>query len=805
MLTIALTTLRTRLTSFVGTFVALALGAGLIAAMGQVLDTTVGSPDRGPQRYAAAPVVVVADDRLVVDTWRGPQSAPLAEPRGVPADLAATLPGAVVDRVFPARLSGGPASVGRPWSAARTVPQRLLAGRAPAADQEIAVSAGAGVGDRVQVVTADGAEPYTVVGVTDAGPQATVFFTDARAARLSPRIDALALWRPAQEVRAAVADRAVVLTGNDRARVDPTREGDERARNNAATIVGIAAGFAVFIAVFVVSSTFAFAVAQRRREFALLRTVGATRRQVRRMVYGEAGFVAVAASALGAVAGPFASGPILDWLTASGMAPAWLTPSHAVWPSVVAFTTGVAVAMLGVAVAARRAGSVHPAEAMRETVVEARAMTWGRWIVGGGLFGAALVGMGVTAVADPSGASNDKSFMPIVMLLVAGVGLLAPAVVRPVTRLLAGPLARLRGAGGTLVPAAAAASTRQTAATAAPVLIAVGLAAALLGAAAMTDDAKTAMESAPVRADYVVLPTGAAGLDRQLVRRLRAIPGVDVAPVAPTSVYTLEGATALIRRPTEAVDPATLATTLDPPVAGGSLTGLNDGTIVVSETWERRLGETVKLWQADGSEVSLTVVGLLGAGAQADSYITPAHAFSAPVTTAYVKLRPGASRTTVQAMLEQATAGHNARALTKARWADEGGDRRGSASRLGLLAVLGIILAYTAIALVNTLLMAASDHAAERGALRLLGATRAQVVRYVIGEALLVVTIGVILAGGVAAVSLGGLWVSLVQIAGPLAISLPWPAVGAVTGGCVVLAVLASVTPVLTRARGDLI
>lgn len=130
----------------------------------------------------------------------------------------------------------------------------------------------------------------------------------------------------------------------------------------------------------------------------------------------------------------------------------------------------------------------------------------------------------------------------------------------------------------------------------------------------------------------------------------------------------------------------------------------------------------------------------------------------------------------------------------------ETGDRRGSASRLGLLVVLGIILAYTAIALVNILLMAASDRTAERASLRLLGATRGQVVRYVAGEALLVVAIGVVLAAAVAVVSLAGLWSSLVQIAGPIAISVPWPAIGAVTAGCVGLAVVAAVAPALRRA-----
>src|SRR5689334_264220 len=112
---IALATLRLRWLSFAGTFVALALGSALMAAMGQVLATTATAPDRPPQRYSAAPVVVAAAQTLTVPTWQGGSSAPLAEPRGVPAEVVAALPGAVVDRVFPAyyRRSG----VGRPWSA----------------------------------------------------------------------------------------------------------------------------------------------------------------------------------------------------------------------------------------------------------------------------------------------------------------------------------------------------------------------------------------------------------------------------------------------------------------------------------------------------------------------------------------------------------------------------------------------------------------------------------------------------------------------------------------------------------------
>lgn len=770
--------------------------SALIAALGQVLATTVGSPERGPQRYAASPVVIVPDDTLTVPTWQGGSSAPLTEPRGIPAELAARFPGAVVDRVFPARLADGPPAVGRPWSAARTAPHRLVEGRAPAAAGEIAVSAGARPGQRVPVVTAAGPRTYTVVGVTSPGPEPTVFFSEARAARLSPRVAALALWGRSP----GDLDGVRILTGQDRALADPTRESDEDTRNNANTIVGIAAGFAGFIAVFVVSSTFAFAVGQRRREFALLRTVGATVRQVRRMVYGEAWLVAVAASAAGALLGPLATRPILDWLVGLGMVPGWLVPSTSAVPSWIAFGSGVLVALLGVAVAARRAGRVPPAEAMREADVEQRAMTLGRWLAGLAMLATALVSMAVTAAGDPSSATSNKSYMPVLMLLIAAVGLLAPVVVRPVTRLLMRPADRLRGAGGTVVAAGAAASARQTAATAAPVLVTVGLAASLLGAAATIDAAKTAMETAPVRADFVVLPTGPAGLDRQLVQRLRAIPGADVTTTTPTSVYTLEGRTKLIQRPAEAVDPDALRRAVDVPVVSGSLADLRDDTIAVSQTWERRAGQTVTMWLADGTQASFTVAAVLGPRSAADAYVTTAHAFSAPPSKAYVTLRQGTSSEATLTALQQAALGHHARAVTKEQWAGQYAERRASASRLGLLVVLGIMLAYTSIALVNTLLMAASDRSAERGALRLLGATRAQVLRYVMAEALLVVAVGVVLAAAATALSLLGLWVALAQLAGPIAISMPWPMIAAVVGGCALLAVPAAVMPALASS-----
>ncbi|MCK2220331.1 FtsX-like permease family protein [Actinomadura sp. ATCC 31491] len=458
------------------------------------------------------------------------------------------------------------------------------------------------------------------------------------------------------------------------------------------------------------------------------------------------------------------------------------------------------------AVAARRAGRVRPAEAMREAAVEPRVMTPGRLLAGGGLLATAVISLLVNAFTDPAAATNDKTFMPVVMLLVAAAGLLAPLLVRPVARLLAVPLARLRGAGGLVVAAGALASTRRTAATAAPVLVTVALAATLLGGAALTDATGAATRTAPVRAAHLVLPTGTAGLDRQLVERLRAVPEADVTTAAETVLYTLEGeGTQLIRRTAEAVDPAALTRTLAVPVTAGSLPGLRDDTIAVSPTWELGLGERVTLWRADGGRVSLTVVALLGAGAPADAYVTPANAPAALPSAAYVVPRPsgvpGSGSAGLAAALRDAAAGHNARVVTRDVWAAEVAEGKASAGRLGLLAVLAIMLGYTVITMIGTLLMAAPDRAAEHGALRLLGATRAQLVRYAAGEALLVVAVGVLLAAAVTALGLLGLYAALLRLSGPVPFDVPWEAVAGVTALCGALAVAAAVVPA-SRVRG---
>ncbi|GAB2938107.1 ABC transporter permease [Micromonospora polyrhachis] len=774
MLMLTLATLRIRWRSFVGMFVALALGAALVAALGQVLATTISAPDREPQRYQDVTVVVVGVDELNVPTWRGTETEPLAQRRGVPATTAARLPDAVADRVFPATLAEGPGgSVGRPWSARTAAGQTLLAGRAPATDDEIVVSAGARPGDQVQVITTAGVRPYTVVGLNSPTREICLFFTDARAAELSPRIDALLTRQPEAQVRAAVGTDARVLVGDARARLDPNREGDADARNNANTIAGIALGFAIFISIAVVAATFAFAVGQRRREMALLRAAGATPGQIRRMIYTEALVVSSLAAAAGAVAGPYAAPALLDWLIARRMAPDWIdTVSNSAVPAYLAFGTGVLVALLAVVIAAWQASRIRPGEALRQATVQTRHMPLSRWVLGLGTLATALVSMAFTAIDDPGSATNRKTYMPVLMLLIAAAALLAPAVVRPTARLLTLPFQRSGGAIGMLVAATVTSSARRTATLATPVLMTVALPAMLLTASTMTDTAKAAAGGRSVQADYLVLPNGTAGLDNELTARLRAVPGADVSTISESSVYTLDGDTALNRRPAE-------GTELVP-----------DDAIVVEQDWGYRVGDNVRLWLADGTETRLRVIGLLPLGATTAAQVSPRNARADLPSKALVDVRPGSDPTAVEAALRHAARGHRAAVVSKPQWSAATAAAQGDASRLGLLMVLGILLTYTTIALVNTLVMGAPDRAGERRVMSLLGADRGQVLRYALAESLVSVAVGVVLAAAVTVAGLGGLWLALLRVAGPIALDVSWGALGAVVGGCVLIATI---------------
>ncbi|MEV8034957.1 FtsX-like permease family protein [Streptomyces sp. NPDC086182] len=801
MLSTTLLTLRLRWITFIGSFVALSLGVALIAVMGLALASSLDAPDRGPERFAAARVVVKGQDTLKVPTSIGDRTRKLAQPRAVPTDAVAKLQdlGTVVeDRSFAVRAEGGPADlVGHPWSTAAFAPYELDAGRAPDAADEVVVSGDwARPGTRVRT---DGGTVRVVGTAAGLGFENAVFYTDARAAELSPRSLQLVVDADAAAVREAVrgSEGVQVLTGDARryADADPDRDSEALTAMNA--MFGTAGGVTGFVSVFVVASTFAFAVAQRRREFGLLRTAGATPGQIRRMVVYEALTVGVLASAAGCVLGSYGAPKLAEWAVDEGLAPRWFTIGDYTWPYHMAFWTGLFVALCGVLAASWRAGRTGPTEALREASVDTRPMTWGRWLFGTALLITAAVTLTLALVTNPGDLLQRKTYVSRPMLLITAVALLAPVPVRPLARLIAWLPAQLPGAGGMLVRENAATGVRRTAAVAAPVLVTVALAGSLLGATTTLNEAKATEVREQTAADFVVTPAGNAGFDDATLQRLRAVSGAEVSASSSSAVYVLEDGVALIRSDARAVEPEPLATTTRLPLAAGKVSDLDDDSIIVNEEWQKHtVGERVDVWLGDGTRKSLKIAAVMTIGTGNNGvYVTPRNAPAAPVDRVDVRLSDDADAGTVATGLRQAVRASGGEVLTRDAWVRATYPETNRTTRMGFLLVLGIALLYTGISLANTMVMATSDRVRELAVLRLAGATRWQVLRLVGAEALMVVMVGGLLGALVAGLNLVGMWSALRLLSVRTSIEIPWATLAAALGVCAVLALISAVVP----------
>lgn len=801
MLSVTLRTLHTRWTVFAGSFVALSLGVALLTVMGLALASTATAPDRAPERFAAAPVVVKGVDTLRVPTPVGIRESRLAHPRPVPATTVARLRklGPVTeDRSFPARAEGGPADlVGHPWSTAAFAPYDLATGRAPRTDDEAVVTGEwAHPGQRIRT----GWGTVRVVGtLTSRGFENAVFFTDARAARLRPATTQLVTKADPASVREAVGDSAHVLTGDARrlADADPRRDSEALTAMNA--LFGTAGGVTAFVSVFVVASTFAFAVAQRRREFALLRTAGATPGQIRRSVLAEALTVGTLASAAGCFLGSHGAPLLAARVVDEGLAPAWFTIGEHTWPYHAAFWTGLLVALCGATAASWRAGRTAPTEALREAATDSRPLTRGRLLCGTALLLTAAVTLTLSLTTDPGDLLHRKTYISRPMLLITAAALLAPLALRPLTRL----LTCLPSAVGMLVRENTATAVRRAAALAAPVLVTVALAGSLLGTTATLNHAKSTETSERTTAAFVVTPAAGTGFDAATLRRLRAVPGTRISPTSSTAVHVLEDGVALLRSEARAAPPGDLAATTRLPLTAGRLSDLDDDSVVVNEEWrQHRVGDRVRVWLGDGTPRTLRIAAVMPTGTGGNGvYVTPRNAPGAPVDRVDVALDRGTAPGTVAGALRKAIGAGGGQVLTRDAWLRATHPDTNRNTRLGLLLVLGIALLYTGISVANTMVMATSERARDLAVLRLAGATRWQVLRLAAAEALTVVAAGALLGLLVAAVNLAGMGSALALQSAPATITFPWQALGTTTAVCAVIAVTSATVPAALALR----
>jgi putative ABC transport system permease protein len=815
-LSVALATLRARWVSFAGAFLTLALGSGFVAIMLMTLTATSGIPFPGPQRFAAAPIVVVPHktERFTADGF--PFSLPVQQPGGLPAPVVkrlASMGRTVPDHTFPAQQAGGPpGQVGHAWSAASFTPYRLVAGHPPATASEVVVGGGspALVGHRVQVTTAEGTSTYTVAGVTrPVWFEHAIFFTDAAAAHISPPIDAVVAYGPPGAVRRAAGRGATqVLTGAARKQADPDPSGGQDQLYATSAAAGTSTGLGVFVAVFVMIATFAFITDQRRRELGLLRAIGATPRQVRRMIITEAAVVGVVASAAGCALGPLGSSLAGKWLIGHGVAPAWFTVHVTGPPLIIAFAIGLASAIVGATAASWRAAQTRPTEALRDAVVEQKVMTVTRWLLGVGLLALGAYVSLTTITRNPGNAMIVKNYLAVFVPIVAGFTLLTPVILKPVARLVTWPVGRM-GAGSMIVRQSVLTGGRRTAATAAPIVLALGLAASMLTLEAIANATSYSAMRRQANAEFVIVPTESTELSRQTVTAIRRIPAADVTEFTSILINVAADSGAYIDTWTaQAVEPATLNTTQNFTPVAGSLSHLGSDFLIIDQRTAQADGlhaaEPVKAYLPDGTSIRLRIAAVIHTvTTEATVFIPAADAADGLPTQMDVTARPGADVAAVGAALRAAVRGHRAIVTPIRQYLEAVRSQQTQQDRQATTVILGLALIYALIAVANTLVMAASGRRREIAALSLAGATRRQALRFIAAESALVVVIGAILAAGAATVVVVGQWVALTRFSTDAPVSIPWLPIGAITAGCAAVAVLASVLPAwpVLRAR----
>ncbi|MEU6272860.1 ABC transporter permease [Streptomyces populi] len=824
MLRYALKSVRARKAAFFGAFLALMCAAALITACGTLLETGLHGTIR-TERYTAAPVVVSADQnvhRTTVKHKKGKtkikhKAKPVAERAWLPQGLAGTLahtPG--VARVVPELTflaqpltvngTGGRTAYGHAWDSAALTPYRLTAGSAPkdpadlVVDPWLAGRARLRVGDRLTVQSTQAPRTYRVSGIAapavDAGHQTSLFFSAGEARRLAAhpgKVTAFGVFPDrgtdtgrlrSAVVRALRGTGAQVSSGDSRGAVEFLDAA--AARTRLVSLGGAMGGTSLLVAVLVVVGTFALTVQQRHRELALLRAIAAGPGQIRGLLGREALIVGAVAGLTGALLGLPLGGLLHSRFVAMGAVPAALRHTAGVFPVAAGVVATMAGSWVSARVASRRITRIRPAEALAESRTEPARLPWGRVLAGLLLLAGGTVLVVVLASLRTEPASTPVTFLAVVVLSTS-VALLGPLLVKAAVLLLGGPL-RLVGPGGRLATANLRGNAVRMASVVTPLTLLVGMTCTVLFVTPTLGDAARAQVREGVRADWVVVPAG-PGVPAEAARRLRAHHDVATEVVRTTVRVSLDKYAA------QGVTPAGLTRTWDPGVTAGSLDRLTDRTVAVSELAAEQLhlkpGSTLRLTLGDGTPVELTVAAVytrgLGFGDLTFAHDLVARHVDNPLATA-VLVGTTRTRTQIAAALHDVPGAR----VVSPRTADHLQAQRQQANAEVNHLAMGLVLAFTAIAVVNTLAMSVSERVREFALLRLAGATRRQVLRMLRTEALSVVLLATALGSGIALAVLTAFSVGMTGRAAPSVTPLLYVAVVAVAG---LLALTATALP----------
>jgi len=711
-------------------------------------------------------------------------------------------------------------------------PYRLVEGRAPQGLNEVVINRGAAddgglrVGDRTTIETPSPV-PVTVVGIVTfqgssafGGSSYTGFSLAGAQRYLAGRpgevTSILVKAAPGVSQQELVSRLRPLLPAGVEAITGQQLSDESISAINQGflglfrTFLAVFAGIALFVAMFSIANTFSIIVAQRTRESALLRAIGASRRQVLSSVVLEALAVGLVASLAG-LAGGIGIAIGLKALF-KGFGFPLPTSGLVLEPGSAALSVGVglAVTMLAGVLPAVRASRVAPLAALRDVAIETVAASRARVIAG-----AVVTVAGVAATVAGTLAGGDAT-TPLTgagaILLVFGVVVLGPVAARPASRLIGAPLRRLRGITGALARQNAMRNPRRTAGAAMALLIGVAVVTLFTVFTASIQASIRQTVSQSFGGDLAITSGGFAAprLDPKLAVQVGRLPEVRQAVGIGTGRALVGGSSQEV----SVANPSQLDGVVDLRMAAGSISELTGPRFAVAKSvaddrdW--RLGQAVPVRFADGAAEELTLGAIYDAqDAVVGNYLVPRdqwtpHAPGGADQTVLIALKPGASLEGGRAAVERVAAGYGRPDVRdRAQYTDSlTSVLDPGVSVIYVMLVLAIVIALIGIA--NTLSLSIHERTRELGLLRAVGETRGQVRAMVRWESVIVALFGTV--GGLGlGVFLGWALVRAAGRSGTGAFAVPPVQLAIILVVGAIAGVLAGLRPARRAARLNLL
>jgi putative ABC transport system permease protein len=655
---------------------------------------------------------------------------------------------------------------------------KVVEGRAPtngtevALDLDTAADGGYVLGDSVKVNAEAGSRSFTLVGITDYNGIATpgdstwALFDDRTASDFVAKpgfVDAILVKGDGTLTDAELAlliqtvlDKATgigpsnVLTG---AGITAQSQSElEKGLGFFTIFLSIFSFIALAVGCFVIYNVFSITAAQRRRENALIRAIGASRRQVTVVLLIEALAVGILGSLMGFVAGIGLAAGIPKLLNAAGLGLTVRTLAISPTTFLITMIAGVLTTFVAAAVPAFAAGRVPPVAAMSETAFERVRSHRGR-VIAAGLF----LALGIISILIVLNGADTAILGASVVAIFVGILLLGPVMAHPIARVLGAPVQRLRGITGTMARGNVQRNPRRTARTAAPVLIGVAL---VTGASVFAASIKQQLRDAigeQFIGDYVINSTnaGALSFSQVFVDQLNELPEVGAATgLGFVQVKNAFSGTGLIAT---SLNPETADELLDYKFVNGSFADLTPEGMLISTGEAKRknltIGSQIPV-RVGAKQVTLTVQGIytsseLGQSRVLHRDLMNGTSVSNQAGFIFATRAPGVTDAQFRTAVDAAIVTYGIGTLQDRQQFIEGRSDlidRSLSFIYGLLA-LSVIIAVFGIVL--TMLLAVYERRREIGLLRAVGMTRSQTRTTVRWESILTslygATIGVIM------------------------------------------------------------